>query len=83
MLVLWLSILVMAALVAYLAHRFFGVAMIFGTAIIGSFLFFRVTLTLKLYRVLPNSRVAIRMSSSSISDCKTRKARSLTVCTYT
>jgi len=83
MLVLWLSILVMAALVAYLAHRFFGVAMIFGTAIIGSFLFFRVILAFKLYRVLLNSRVATRMSSFSTSDCRTRKARSLIVFTST
>jgi hypothetical protein len=35
----------MAAFVAFLAHKFFGVAMIFGTSIIGSFLFFRVSLT--------------------------------------
>ena len=45
LLVLWASILSVAALVAYLAYRYFGVAMIFGSAIIGSFLFFRVILT--------------------------------------
>jgi hypothetical protein len=41
--VMWLSIISLAGLVAYLAHRYFGVAMIFGTAIIGSFLIFRVS----------------------------------------
>ena len=41
-LILWESIA--AAFVAFLAYRFFGVAMIFGTSIIGSFLFFRVRL---------------------------------------
>ena len=40
--ILWVSILSLAGVVAYLAHRYFGVAMIFGSSIIGSFLFFRV-----------------------------------------
>ena len=73
----------MAAFVAFLAHRFFGVAMIFGTSIIGSFLFFRVSLTPETFRVLLNLRVGTRMSSFCTSDCRTRRVRSLIAFTST
>ena len=43
LLVLWLTIFAFAGIAGYLANRYFDVAVIFGSAIIGSFLLFRVS----------------------------------------
>ena len=64
LLVLWITILVFAGISGYIANRYFDVAVIFGSSIIGSFLFFRVSITLsfKSFRVLLNSLVVIQMN---------------------
>lgn len=42
-LLLWLSIIVFAGIAGYLANRYFDVAIIFASSIVGSFIFFRVS----------------------------------------
>ncbi len=42
LLLLWLTIIIYAGIAGYLANKYFDVAIIFGSSIIGSFLFFRV-----------------------------------------
>ena len=43
LLLLWLTIIIFAVIAGYLAHKYFEVAFIFGSSILGSFLFFRVS----------------------------------------
>jgi hypothetical protein len=42
LLLLWLTIIAYAGIAGYLANKYFDVAIIFGSSIVGSFLFFRV-----------------------------------------
>jgi hypothetical protein len=42
LLLLWFTIIVYAGIAGYLANKYFDVAIIFGSSIVGSFLFFRV-----------------------------------------
>ena len=65
LLVLWLTILTFAGAAGFFANKFFDVAVIFGSAIIGSFLFFRVNIILYQYtfRELLSSQAAIQTNS--------------------
>jgi hypothetical protein len=75
--IMWASIIVFSAIMAYMSYLYFHFSVIAGSSIIGSFLFFRVSIAHKLtsYRVCRSSQEAIPMSSCFTTACRTPLGR--------